>query len=90
VHGVLQTHVPFARASRTLCTALARSAWSRTCSKGWVRELLRGTDGSLSTVALETGFASHSHFATAFRAAIGTTPSEYRRADTPCVALEAR
>jgi AraC family transcriptional regulator len=45
------------------------------------RELLRGTDAPLSTVALETGFASHSHFATAFRAATGTTPSNYRRAD---------
>lgn len=44
------------------------------------RELLRGTDASLSTVALETGFASHSHFATVFRAATGTTPSHYRRA----------
>jgi AraC-like DNA-binding protein len=45
------------------------------------RELLRMTDASLSTVALETGFASHSHFATAFRAATGTTPSDYRRAN---------
>jgi AraC-like DNA-binding protein len=45
------------------------------------RELLCGSDASLSTVALETGFASHSHFATAFRAATGTTPSDYRRAN---------
>jgi len=45
------------------------------------RELLRSTDASLSTVALETGFASHSHFATAFRAATGVTPSDYRRAN---------
>ena len=44
-------------------------------------ELLRGSDASLSTVALETGFASHSHFSTAFRAATGVTPSSYRRAD---------
>jgi AraC-like DNA-binding protein len=44
-------------------------------------EMLRSTDATLSTVALETGFASHSHFATAFRAAIGTTPSDYRRAN---------
>src|SRR5439155_11671810 len=45
------------------------------------RDMLRSTDASLSTVALETGFASHSHFATAFRAATGVTPSSYRRAD---------
>ena len=44
------------------------------------QEMLRSTDASLSSVALETGFASHSHFATAFRAALGTTPSGYRRA----------
>jgi AraC family transcriptional regulator len=43
------------------------------------RELLGSTDASLSTVALETGFASHSHFSTAFRAATGVTPSSYRR-----------
>lgn len=44
------------------------------------RELLRSTDASLSTVALETGFASHAHFSTVFRAATGVTPSNYRRA----------
>jgi len=43
------------------------------------RDLLCGTDASLSTVALETGYASHSHFATAFRAATGMTPSDFRR-----------
>ena len=43
------------------------------------REMLHSTDAALSTVALETGFASHSHFATAFRAATGMTPSHYRR-----------
>jgi len=43
-------------------------------------ELLRSTDASLTTVALETGFASHAHFSTVFRATLGTTPSGYRRA----------
>jgi AraC-like DNA-binding protein len=43
-------------------------------------EMLRATDAPLSTVALETGFASHSHFSTTFRAAIGVTPRSYRRA----------
>ena len=43
-------------------------------------ELLQGTDASLTTVALETGFASHAHFSTVFRAAFGITPSTYRRA----------
>lgn len=44
------------------------------------RALLQSTDASLSTVALDTGFASHSHFSTVFRAAVGMTPSSYRRA----------
>ena len=42
-------------------------------------ELLRSTDASLTTVALETGFASHSHFSTVFRAATGITPRRYRQ-----------
>ena len=53
------------------------------------RELLCTTDASLSTVALETGFASHSHFATVFRAATGTTPSDYRRINSGSLAAAA-
>jgi AraC-like DNA-binding protein len=34
--------------------------------------------GDLTALALDLGFASHSHFSTAFRAAIGMTPSQYR------------
>ena len=51
-------------------------------------ELLRSTDASLTTVALETGFASHSHFAAAFRAALGITPNAYRRAYDPALRKE--
>jgi AraC-like DNA-binding protein len=43
-------------------------------------ELLRRTDASLTTVALETGFANHAHFSTVFRATFDITPSAYRRA----------
>jgi AraC-like DNA-binding protein len=43
-------------------------------------ELLRSTDASLTTVALETGFANHAHFSTVFRATFDITPSAYRRA----------
>ncbi|MDP9044115.1 MAG: AraC family transcriptional regulator [Pseudomonadota bacterium] len=42
-------------------------------------EMLRTTDASLTTVALDTGFASHSHFSTVFRAATGVTPRQYRQ-----------
>jgi AraC-like DNA-binding protein len=34
----------------------------------------------LSTLALEVGFSSHSHFTAAFRRAFGCTPSQFRRA----------
>jgi AraC family transcriptional regulator len=43
-------------------------------------DLLRRTDASLTTVALETGFASHAHFSTVFRATFDITPSTYRLA----------
>jgi len=44
------------------------------------RELLLATDASLTSIALDTGFANHAHFSTVFRAETGTTPSNYRRA----------
>lgn len=44
------------------------------------REMLASTDASLATIAIETGFASHAHFSTVFRAMTGTTPSAYRGA----------
>jgi AraC-like DNA-binding protein len=47
------------------------------------RELLVHTDAPLSAIALETGFASHAHFATTFRAAMGMTPTRYRGAPKP-------
>ncbi|EJL77847.1 DNA-binding domain-containing protein, AraC-type [Polaromonas sp. CF318] len=43
------------------------------------RELLCRTDAPLTTIALDTGFASHAHFSAVFRATTGLTPSSYRR-----------
>lgn len=37
-------------------------------------------DADLSRVALDAGFASHSHFSAAFRTAFGESPSAFRRA----------
>ena len=34
----------------------------------------------LASVALDLGFASHSHFTAAFRRAYGRTPGDFRRA----------
>ena len=42
------------------------------------RDLVSGYD-DLATLALNFGFSSHSHFATAFRRAYGCTPAEFRR-----------
>jgi len=44
------------------------------------RWLLTHTSYGIARIALETGFASHSHLAATFRARLGMTPSEFRRA----------
>jgi len=47
--------------------------------------LERLADGAsdLTTLALDLGFSSHSHFSGAFRAEFGQTPSEVRRTSGP-------
>jgi AraC-like DNA-binding protein len=42
-------------------------------------DLLRNTDLSATDIALGCGFASSSHFTVAFKQALGTGPSEFRR-----------
>jgi AraC family transcriptional regulator len=39
---------------------------------------LTESDRSITTIALDAGFSSPSHFATAFRRATGMTPRDYR------------
>lgn len=43
------------------------------------KELLSLTEMPITTIALEVGFSSHSHFSTAFRASAGCTPLNYRK-----------
>jgi AraC-like DNA-binding protein len=43
------------------------------------KELLRGTDMSVTEVSLEVGFQSLGSFSRAFRELVGTPPSEYAR-----------
>lgn len=43
------------------------------------KELLLGTDRSITEVAYDLGFASHSHFTGVFRRITATTPSQYRQ-----------
>lgn len=40
--------------------------------------LLRGTDRSISEIAVECGFYDHSAFTRAFRALVGVTPTQFR------------
>lgn len=40
---------------------------------------LADTEGTVATVAQETGFFDHAHFTRCFRQTMGVTPSEYRR-----------
>ncbi len=41
--------------------------------------LLRDTGMPVTEIAMVCGFASHSHFTTAFRSAVGMSPREFRR-----------
>lgn len=46
-------------------------------------QLLRDTDRPVAAIAHECGFADHSAFTRAFRAATGVTPTEFRRTQRP-------
>ena len=54
------------------------------------RELLRQTRASVLDVALDTGFASQSHFAQSYRLRFGCTPSRERRPGSRAVAPAGR
>jgi AraC family transcriptional regulator len=42
-------------------------------------ETMRAPDANLTDIALETGFANHSHFTSSFRSMFGMTPSQLRK-----------
>ena len=75
--GVTPTHL--SRACRATCgrSALALLVDRRLYE---ARRLLRDTDLPVQTVARDTGFGSPAYFSRAFRAEIGTSPSEFRNA----------
>ncbi|MEM6432673.1 MAG: AraC family transcriptional regulator [Cyanobacteria bacterium P01_D01_bin.115] len=43
------------------------------------KQLLKGTKGAISEIALQCGFNSQSHFSKHFKDAIGMTPNNYRK-----------
>jgi AraC family transcriptional regulator len=48
------------------------------------QELMRATDATLATIAADTGFSSHAHFSTVFRAVTGQSPRAWRDAAARC------
>lgn len=77
IAGLSRTHFTRAFESATGQTP-HRFILSRRLARA--REMLQATDLDLASIAVRLGFSSHSHLATAFRRAFGTTPSAYRRA----------
>lgn len=53
-------------------------------------DLLLDTDRDLTTIALDLGFSSHSHFTASFRQAVGMSPSRLRDAASSRVAAQVR
>lgn len=52
------------------------------CRMDRAKEMLSTTNHPITRIALDLGFASHAHFSTAFRKAVGCTPVAFRKALT--------
>lgn len=53
-------------------------------------DLLLDTDRDLTTIALDLGFSSHSHFTASFRRSVGISPSRLREVASSRIAAEIR
>jgi AraC-like DNA-binding protein len=62
----------------TTVTGFTPSGYIRAARIEHAKELLENTSLSLAEIAHSTGFADHSHFSRAFRAATNATPKAYR------------
>ncbi|MGY8663356.1 AraC family transcriptional regulator [Bradyrhizobium sp. UFLA05-109] len=60
-------------------TGLSPLAWLRQYRLEQAMNMLRNTDASIVSVAVELGYASQTAFAAAFRRLTGETPSDWRR-----------
>jgi AraC family transcriptional regulator len=60
-------------------TGLSPHAWLRQYRLEHAMNMLRDTDASIVSVAVELGYASQTAFAAAFRRLTGETPSDWRR-----------
>ncbi len=73
------TPVRFARAIKRIHGITPMQLIAKTRITAGCR-LLRETEAAIAQIALECGFSDHSAFTRAFRAVIGTTPSDFRGA----------
>lgn len=60
-------------------TGVTPSAWFTAQRIEWGCRLLRETDLSVTDIALEVGYSSHSHFSQVFKKMKAQKPAEYRR-----------
>ena len=60
-------------------TGLAPHQWQLGRRMARAQALLTGSSRSIAEIALACGFSSQSHFATAFREAVGVSPGRWRR-----------
>ncbi|MEE1925373.1 AraC family transcriptional regulator [Pseudomonas sp. 148P] len=71
-------------------TGLAPQAWILRQRIWRARRLLRGSDLSLSQIALECGFCDQAHFCRSFNRLVGDTPLSWRAGYGPGVPLKER
>jgi AraC family transcriptional regulator len=72
------TRMHFARQFRE-ATGFTPHSYLRERRLQHAQQLLQKTDMNILDVALNSGFASHAHFATVFKRRTGATPKEWRR-----------
>ena len=68
----------FSRAFRK-STGMPPHAWLLRARVDHAMTLLRGRESSISEIALDCGFADHSHFTRVFSRLVGVGPAEWRR-----------
>lgn len=60
-------------------TGLPPHRYVLSCRLERAKQLLKGTDEAIATIAYSSGFGSQSHMTTVFRKQLGTTPLAYRQ-----------
>lgn len=61
-------------------SGISLAAYYRQARIGKAKELLRSTNNTLQMIAEEVGYTEGNNFQTAFKAMVGQTPGEWRKA----------